>query len=348
MKFDLPLKLNVPYLEFLRRNEELLYSVYFQAPDFVGDARIHVTAFSKSELQVTSDLKCKKYMTLNGRITPLAVYGTLGNNLAQQINDLYKEQLLTGILILDFYLLRKLADEGLDRGIDVVPSINMGIDSVAKAHSTVQHIVNMGFSIPSKLILDRSLNRNLKRLAQVSHQLRKDFPHTQLELMANEGCIQHCPYKVNHDAVISTVNDRSAHSVIAINQAHDAGFDVNRLNEDLGCIRHFETQVEDVLKIPFIRPEDLKLYREHFDVLKLSGRSKSNDFMFKAFGAYVAGYWEGNLLDILDAAGSMAEKLYVFNDQLPDNFGRMLSGCQSRCFNCTYCGDVANTIQRLK
>jgi collagenase-like PrtC family protease len=349
MKFDLPLKLNVPYLEFLRRNEDLLYSVYFQAPDFVGDARIHVTAINKSDLQAASDLKCRKYMTLNGRTTPLAVYGTLGNNLTQQINALYQEQLLTGILILDFYLLRKLADEGLDRGIDVVPSINMGIDSVAKAHSAVQHIVNMGFSVPSKLILDRSLNRSLKSLAQISRQLRKDFPRTQLELLANEGCIQHCPYKVNHDAAISTVNDRSAHSVIAINQARDAGFDVSRLNEDLGCIRHFETQVEDVLKIPFIRPEDLKLYRDYFDVLKIAGRTKSNDFLFKAVGAYVSGYWEGNLLDILDAAGAMSEKLHVFNDQLPDGFGKMLSGCQSRCFNCTYCGDIAaSQIQRLK
>lgn len=348
MKYDLPFHFNLEYRDFIKANESRIHSIYFASSESLpSDARIpNQTVDVGTMATLLRGLNVRKYMTLNGRMTPVMSYTPEQVYAATSELILLNEAgALDGLIVLDFYYLSMLASAGLYRSLDIIPSINLGIDSVEKACSAIQHIVKLGFDVPSKIILDRGLNRNMKRLGQVVRALRKDFG-CKIELLVNEGCIQHCPYKVNHDIMISLAGSKSQVAQVMLQQAESKGFDVSELNERWGCINHFKTSPADVLKIPFIRPEDLGMYEQMMDVAKISGKVKSNEFVFRAFEAYTSGHWSGNLLDILDATGSTAKDLHVFNDELPADFANKLTGCMSRCHACTYCEDTAkHTIQ---
>ena len=351
MKFDLPFHFNQEYEAFIQANEAFIYSIYYASTlSLPGDARIANTKVTKeAAVAHLKSLTVKKYMTLNGRMTALSDYEPEKVKASvSEIAYLNENGALDGIIVLDFYHLKMLVAAGLNTDLDIIPSVNMGLDTTEKVNSTIQQIQKLGFKVPTKIILDRGLNRNFERLQSVVKSLRRDYD-IKIELLVNEGCIQHCPYKINHDILISTANDQSVETKTLIHNVGKKGFDISTVNEKFGCIAHFQDRPEDVLKIPFIRPEDIDTYAPYYDIIKVSVKIKSNEFVYRVFGAYLARQWDSNLLDILDATGSTAKDLYVFNDQLPATFMKVRSSCESRCHKCDFCNVVAKqSIQKLK
>jgi hypothetical protein len=73
--------------------------------------------------------------------------------------------------------------------------------------NTVNHIITkpqqvvdyytLGYDV---INLDRSLNRDLDAL-RAMQPLRKKYPNLVLSLLVTEGCMPHCPYKVEHDTM---------------------------------------------------------------------------------------------------------------------------------------------------
>lgn len=76
-----------------------------------------------------------------------------------------------------------------------------------KWKNTVNHIItkpqqvvdyyNLGYNV---INLDRSLNRDLDALKAIQ-PIRKKYPDLVLSLLVTEGCMPHCPFKVEHDTM---------------------------------------------------------------------------------------------------------------------------------------------------
>ena len=277
----------------------------------------------------------RKYALLNSRFHDprLLVSGRGLQPLVRTLSGLLDRKLVDGIVYCDHYLLQRLADEApeLAGRLEAVPGVNTMLDSFAKVEAQLASIRETGFRTPAKIILDRSLNRDLDRLAALAQQLRDLQPGIRIELLANEGCLPHCPCKLSHDAYIALAN------LDGRDLTHD-------LNCRAGCIRLLEEQPHRLLQSPFIRPEDVDLYLYHVDTIKLCGRTLGAGFLENVITAYRRRRYDGNLLDLLDATAWLAERLYVDNRMLSFDFAAMLAQCDNRCDQCGFCRELFTAI----
>ena len=205
------------------------------------------------------------------------------------------------------------------------------LDSCHKVEAQLAYIEETGFKMPGKIILDRSLNRNLDELAKICLKMHTYFPGLKMEVLANEGCLPYCPFKLSHDSYIALANI----------DGHDQ---THVINCDIGCMRLLDEQPHRLLQSPFIRPEDIDLYLYHVDTIKLCGRTLGPDFLINAITAYRARRYNGNLLDLMDAMAWLADRLYVDNSMLSFDFANMLSQCDSRCDRCGFCRELFDSI----
>lgn len=337
--------LNVPflpedrYIDFLIECTADLDSVHFSLlHSRTLDSRIRLEPFIAQETIISGLERLKgpkKYALLNSRFyTPELLIDH--NSIKPVIHNLehcLRRGVLDGIVYCDHYLLQALADEAPDIAaqLEAVPSVNTMLDSLHKIEAQLAYISETGFKLPGKIILDRSLNRNLDALASISLAMHQHFPGLKMEVLANEGCLPYCPFKLSHDSYIALAN------IDGQDQTHV-------INCDIGCMRLLEEQPHRLLQSPFIRPEDIDLYLYHVDTIKLCGRTLGSDFLINAITAYRARRYDGNLLDLLDAMSWMANRLYVDNSMLSFDFANMLSQCDNRCDRCGFCKELFDSI----
>lgn len=338
--------LNVPflpedsYIDFLSQCITDLDSVHFSLlTNQTGlDSRIRIEpAISRKSMvrQLGRLHGPRKYALLNSRFYSPEILTDSGN-LAPLVRDLehyIDHGVIDGLVYCDHYLLQALADQapGIAKQLEAVPGVNMMLDSLHKVEAQLAYIDGTGFKIPKKIILDRSLNRNLDALAAISLAIHQQFPGIKIEVLANEGCLPYCPFKLSHDAYIALANIEGQDQTQAVNCA-------------LGCMRLLDEQPHRLLQSPFIRPEDIDLYLFHVDVIKLCGRTLGPAFLRNVITAYRNRHHDGNLLDLMDALSWLAERLYVDNRMLSFDFANMLSQCDNRCDRCGFCRELFETI----
>jgi len=355
MKFDIPLIYDNDYIEFINKNAEHIYSIYFSLPSGnVSDARIlsnniNLVQFNLFLKEIPKHIK--KYITLNGRYSTIDMYSSNNiKNIISELKILYTSNNLTGILFLDFYYMTLLSqiDPKFIKELEIIPSINCNIDSLEKFNMYIQYLDSLGLILGSKIILDRSLNRQFSKLNELSKNIRKYNPNLKIEILANEGCILHCPYKINHDISISLINDKSIVGKIYLNsKLVNNDFQFQNLNDKYGCINHLSKKPEDLLKSPFIRPEDINKYNECADIIKLTGKIRSFSFLEECFNAYLNRKYNGNLIELFDSLAIFRELFYIFNDQITDNFFKKVTSCNKNCEDCNYCKDLFNSIHQI-
>jgi collagenase-like PrtC family protease len=337
--------LNVPflpeerYVDFLLQCAGDLDSVHYSLLHSRAlDSRIRIEPPPAQE-QIVAGLAAlhgpKKYALLNSRFyTPELL--TDHSNVKPVIHALdhcLNRGVIDGIVYCDHYLLQLLADEAPDTAaqLEAVPSVNTMLDSCHKIEAQLAYISETGFKLPGKIILDRSLNRNLDQLAAIALKLHHQFPMLHIEVLANEGCLPYCPFKLSHDSYIALANMGGQ------DQTHS-------INCDIGCMRLLDEQPHRLLQSPFIRPEDVDLYLYHADTIKLCGRTLGPSFLMNAINAYRVRRYDGNLLDLMDAMSWLADRLYVDNRKLSFDFANMLSQCDNRCDRCGFCRELFDSI----
>lgn len=332
-KYSVPFDANESFLRFYKKREDLISSVYFaHHPALTPNARVINEAHTFSEQKhYLEQISKTRYLLLNGRFTELTNY--LNDKTIRTIENFYQEGLIEGVVFLDFYMLTILS-KGLSKecieGLDFIPSINMNLDSPEKVFSTLEYLEKLGFKKPTKITLDRSLNRNFLQLKVIADLLKEQNIKT--EVLLNEGCLYNCPYKINHDVIINMANNpKTAKEVLPFKE----------INKQLGCIKFLSNNPENVLKIPFIRPEDLHNYKKIVDVFKISGRTHGPDFCDHVLEAYENEKYEDNLLDLLDASKSLREQYVIYNDTLK-GFHEKLAFCDKICSKCDFCEKLAS------
>ncbi len=327
------------YIDFLTTVKKHINGLQFSLPGTrVLDSRIHLENLDIHN-QLTKGLarlpEPKKYALLNSRFfpPPLLTDKKGITEIIRSLDSFAEQGLVNGIVYCDHYLLQKLSNEAPDlaSALEAVPGANCMLDSYDKVNTWLDYIGNTRFKPPGKILLDRSLNRNLDQLAHVIRLIRDKIPAIQIEVLANEGCLFRCPFKLSHDAYIGLANV----------SGQDSTF---RLNRELGCVRLLGNEPYRILRSPFIRPEDTETYLCHVDTIKLCGRTLGGDFLQNVIQAYIARRYEGNLLDLLDASHWLAEYLHVDNSMLSFDLVDMLSLCDGNCDSCGFCQELFQSI----
>jgi len=339
MRFDVPFTPDDDYPDFLAGHSQWLGSIHFSLNDpALADARQRSTQWATSDfLEGLAKLGgIPKYVLLNTRLhVPSAYFDSQRlEATAERLAFLSEKSALTGLIFADTYYLQALSDAHPDiaRKLEAVPSINCLPDSPERVFSMLDTISHTHFLPPAKLVLDRSLNRDLKRLTDTVGAIKKHYPDLHVHLMANEGCLLACPFKPAHDAHIGMVVE---------SLCGDRTFAMNR---EFGCIRRLLNEPGAFLASPFIRPEDVTRYEALVDGIKLCGRNKGTPFLKRVITAYGKERYSGNLLDLMDAMGDLEDKVSIPNKDIPDEYFPRVTTCDKACAPCGWCRTLAEKI----
>ncbi|MCI5120066.1 MAG: hypothetical protein D3908_02515 [Candidatus Electrothrix sp. AUS4] len=336
---DVPFLPEESYIEFINDNSAHIDSVHFSLMGAKRlDNRVDPQSIDNLDtiIELMKQIKVKnKYLLLNS-----IFYGpdllTKNEHLSPLIACIEKcvnAGIVKGIIYYDQFLLQSLSAEAPDlaKSLEAIPSTNTMLDSQAKISSHLAYIRETNFRLPSKLTLDRALNRNLEKLTDTINWCRKGYPEIKIELLANEGCLPFCPYRNSHDAYIALGN-------------HEGEDNSWHINNKLGCRQLLDKQPYRLLQSPFIRPEDVDSYLSQVDLILLCGRAQGVDFLKKIVSAYIAKNYEGNLLGLLDSMNWLSKQLYIENSALAFDFANMLSVCDNQCHSCGFCMELFRAI----
>ncbi|MBI5206460.1 MAG: U32 family peptidase [Candidatus Firestonebacteria bacterium] len=209
--------------------------------------------------------------------------------------------------------------------LNIVASVFLNIDSIQKA----LFYKNLGVK---EIVIDQSQNRNLKFLDTISKAI-----HVDLQLVVNNICLLYCPFRLYHQ----NINSHSSQ--------YDRGStkDISDLYPTVSCESIRINHPEEIIKSAWIRPEDLTYYEKigikHF---KISGRTKSTDWIAKTVESYALRKSPDNIAELLSFP--IAQNLPKVNIEIKNKyFGNFLNGFKNKdcryiqCIKCRYCSTIA-------
>ncbi len=190
----------------------------------------------------------------------------------------------------------------------------------------------------SEIAMVQAYNRNFKFLSQFQEGFGGDT-----QLIVNNACLFGCPYRRYH----ANLNSHASQMGYG-----DLAFDYPVIS----CSRERIASPVELIKSPWIRPEDLHYYEElGFAKFKLSGRTETTAWIVMAATAYAQRRSPQNVARLLtppNCSHSLHQKHYpgiprvelvidneALGDFLPAFFDR---DCNlSCCMKCGYCREVA-------
>ncbi|HEX2956786.1 MAG TPA: U32 family peptidase [Chitinispirillaceae bacterium] len=132
------------------------------------------------------------------------------------------------------------------------------------------------------IMLSEHINRDFKTIAAIRKSVK-----CQLTLIANVGCVYNCPNAHSHANNIAHTGARGEESVLA-----------NPFL--LYCFGKRLERIDEVMKIRWIRPEDVSVYEDiGINMLKIIERNNRTDILAERVKAYCERSFDGNLLALL-------------------------------------------------
>lgn len=202
--------------------------------------------------------------------------------------------------------------------------------------STICQIINANKAMAykdmgvDKIVVDESINRNFSTLKRI----REAFGD-QMEVIINQVCDLNCIYRMFHYNMISGESEGAANDVSINYYEHR-------------CVLQQYKSIDHLLKLSWIRPEDLKYYSSigihHF---KLQGRHtfiRGGDPV-RTLKCYFKESFDGNLLDLLTMFAPLNNfNVFVDNKKLDGfikPFYEIENFCTNDCTKCNYCESYA-------
>jgi len=201
--------------------------------------------------------------------------------------------------------------------------------------STVCQIINANKAMSykkmgvDKIVIDESINRDFEALKHIRNAFGE-----KVEVITNVICHKNCIYEMFHHNQTS----------------HDAGINSDESSATYyshRCMMKRCESPENIMKLAWIRPEDLKYYTEiGINYFKLQGRQaviKGDPVM--ATKCYFDESYDGNLMELLDMF-SPTNSFMVFIDNkkldgLIKPFYENPGFCKNDCTTCNYCSSFA-------
>lgn len=333
--FEAPFEPDATWVQTLAPRLPLLRALYFGLHLKPGlDARYQHRHCSPEQLAAfLSDLPGpRRHGLLNAAFQPATRYTDTAflDDLARTLETLRAAGALDALVYADALLLRALGEHApsVCQGLPAQPSVNLCLDSPAKVRAHLDFLAATPFAPPQSLIADRSLNRRPQALAELRAWLGTALPHAELGLLANEGCLRHCPFKPAHDAVTAAAG-------------HFGGAEAcwPALREQ-GCLRLLAAEPWRALASPFIRPEDAGAALARADFLKLCGRGRPPAFIARVLDAYAARDGGPDLFALMDTLAELAVLWRLDSARLPAGFAATFAACPLDCSACGRCATL--------
>ena len=203
--------------------------------------------------------------------------------------------------------------------LELRASVNMRIDSTLALDFLADKF--------DSFYIRRDLQRDLPTLKMFHDWCRAHGK--KLGMLANSGCLRHCPYQTFHDNLV----------------AHDS--EVRKCENVRDFLPHLcwerfrkRENWSDFLRGSWIRPEDVATYAPYVDVVKLATRQHASPRLVIA--AYTSGRFDGNVLDLTEPCFSGAFAPYIL-----DNTKLEADDLPGLCAtNCRHCGKCEKVLER--
>lgn len=202
--------------------------------------------------------------------------------------------------------------------IEVRASVNMEIGTVEGMDYIAEYFD--GF------YLKREYNRNLEKILSAREWCDKNSK--KLYGLANSGCLNFCSAHIFHDNLVAHENEIA---------------EMDNAYQFVGqCFEYLKNKEksENWLKLTnFIRPEDIRLYEEYFDGIKLATRVNKNPV--RIINAYCKESFSGPITELLEPNHSgLFYPAVIENKKIPENFGETVLNCNKNCGECGFCYKV--------
>lgn len=270
-----------------------------------------------AELKRIKDLGKTLTLLLNANC-----YGEDGASLKLKERILGIVERLRGELGIDYItaaspFIAEVLKEKYAQDIHIKASVNMRIGTVAA-------MKQLSDSFDS-FYVRKEVNRDFEKIKELSEWCKKNGK--KLHMLANSGCLTDCAFQTFHDNLI-------AHQKPDGDYGLDVGYPAP-CHKYLKSLEGMEGMTE-FMRSNWVRPEEIHLYEEYFDEVKLATRMHSRPRMVVA--AYCRGKFSGNLLDLTEPSYSRLFRGYVIDNTLiPDEWFKLASNCKKNCEKCYVC-----------
>jgi collagenase-like PrtC family protease len=207
------------------------------------------------------------------------------------------------------------------------PNLSVAVSSAAAADSP-DKIAYFEADGADVIYLPEYVNRDFPLLRRLARRSR-----ARLVALVNVGCLIHCPIRSYHTTVVS-------HARASLEAGAYVDYPL------LWCSHEKGRDPAQMLKSPWIRPEDLSTYEElGISEFKLAGREMDPTWTERAIRAYAAGRYDGDLNDLILGFGEIEPfgrlPLRIPNRALDGflEFFRKKHDCRAGCGDCRYCDD---------
>ncbi len=213
--------------------------------------------------------------TLNALVLDQTEYTRKGRD---QIIDYVSEVAETGVDTVTItvpYLIELVRSE--------FPELNVSVSVINEVDSTHSLRMFEEYGV-ERIFLAEECNRDFEQLRLLSNTATAE-----LGLLLNNGCLRFCPLCIYHFALASQGSQCS--------RPEDSYIDYPLLK----CSAKRVRQPVEILRSPWIRPEDLIFYEEQFRIglFKIVGRQLPLESILTMANAYAHMKYDGNFLDLL-------------------------------------------------
>ena len=321
MKFQVGYQDNRAFIAYLLKHSGRVSELYFPWGDFTTGRGVFLTEAARAHL--AADLKdfaaagVRLCLLLNGNCCGRETLArSFFNRLGDTVDYLAGAYGLGGVTTASPLIARFLRRNF--PGLELRASVNMEIGTPEGAAYVEDYF--------DSFYLKREYNYDRARLLRM-----RDFCHARgkkLYLLANSGCLNFCSARTFHDNLVA-----HQHEVAAMDNAFDFA------GECTTFLKKGENSRDLLSRSNFIRPEDVHLYEELCDGMKLATRTNFNPSAVAA--AYFSGKWYGNLLDLTEPAHSGILLPRIVSGRLfPEDYAEKRFVCGKECEKCAYCRGV--------
>lgn len=267
----------------------------------------------------------KKIKSLGKKLTLLLNANCYGEDSASDklkkhiiaLVDMLKAELEIDSITTASPFLADILKEQYGNDINIKASVNMKIGSVAAMRQ-----LSSSFD---EFYIKKELNRNFQEIENLRNWCCEHGK--KLNMLANSGCLTECAFQTFHDNLI-------AHQKIEQDGGLNIGYSAP-CHKYLDSLEQIDAMTQ-FMQSNWIRPEDIHLYENYFDEVKLATRMHSRPRMVVA--AYCRGKFKGNLLDLTEPSYSRLFKGYIVDNTLISNdWFRYASSCNKNCGQCDAC-----------
>jgi len=224
--------------------------------------------------------------------------------------------------------------------------VNFGVESVTTASPVIARFIKANFDniqVRASVNMEIGTIEGMDYLAELfdgfylKREYNRNFAHIKkmkawcelngkkLFMLANSGCLNNCSSHHFHDNIVAHQSE-----IARLDNAYDfQGICWDYLRKAPNIDKY-------LINTSFIRPEDIYIYEQWFDCVKLATRASK--FPERILRSYIEGSYIGSVMNLLepDHSGAVLPML-IENSSIPESFAQTVGGCNKACDSCDYC-----------